>query len=515
MEPANAANRTPRRRPLRPIFFVGLVGLLVVAGVQLRSERGAASNGRTSGLPASARAATSQPNIVILLTDDQRTDEMAHMPTLHSQLIDKGVTFDRSFVVDPLCCPARISLLRGQTSHTTSVWNVTGTYGGWPRVHKVQLEGSTLATWLHAAGYRTALVGKYLNEYTDLSYVPPGWDYWRALLEQPYEDFTVSENGTPRQWTGVYNTTVMTDYADQFIRGTPATQPLFLYLSYIAPHEPTIPDAKYQNDPRCLDVRHDGGPAFNEADVSDKPPYIRKRALFSPADQQTYGVVRPQNACRTLLSVDDGLTSVIDALTDTGRMSSTMFIYTSDNGILDGEHRHHEKKVPYEESIRVPLVVRYDPITAGVARHDPDMVLNIDIAPTLMSLDGLSVRPGCPTPPYGTCTGAFDGRSFLPLLTGTSTQWRTKFLIEHWDDPTKPGIPTYCGVRTLRYKFVHYRTGDEELYDLKADPHELTNVLVAGGLTAGEKAQRKTFRTTLFGPKGLCLPPPPGLTPPG
>ena len=498
------------RRPFVRVCFVGLAGLLVVAGAQFRAERGSASN---VAPPSVGAAAGARPNIVILLTDDQRYDEMARMATVQSQLVSKGVTFDRAFVVDPLCCPARISLLRGQTSHTTSVWNVTGTYGGWHHVHDVALEGSTLATWLHGAGYRTGLVGKYLNGYDDLSYVPPGWDYWRALLEQPYQNFTVSENGTPRLWTDTYNTTVMTDYADEFIRGTPASQPLFLYLAYIAPHEPTVPDTKYQNDPRCAGISHVGDPAFNEADVSDKPPYISKRKSWTAADQQTYGVVRPQNACRTLLSVDDGLTSVLDALTDTGRMGTTMFIYTSDNGILDGEHRHHEKKVPYEESIRVPLVVRYDPITAGVARHDTHMVLNLDIAPTLMALDGLSVTPGCPTPPYGMCTGAFDGRSFLPLLNRTATSWRTKFLIEHWDDPTGPGIPTYCGVRTGRYKFVHYYTGDEELYDLQADPHELTNLLVADGLSAAEKAQRKMFRTTLFGPKGLCLPPPPGLTP--
>jgi N-acetylglucosamine-6-sulfatase len=506
---ARAIAGTWTRQAVR-ILILGLACLVLVTGAVLHAERRTGATARTSA----SLAAGPRPNIVILLTDDQRADETAHMTTLHSELMNKGITFDRSFVVDPLCCPARISLLRGQTSHTTSVWNVQGTYGGWPRVQKVKLERSTLATWLDTAGYRTALIGKYLNGYTDMSYVPPGWDYWRGLLEQPYANFTVSEDGTPRQWNDAYNTTVMTDYADSFIRGTPSDEPLFLYLSYIAPHEPTVPDTKYQNDPRCLDVRHDGDPAFNEADVSDKPPYIRKRVLLSPSAQQTYGVARPQNACRTLLSVDDGLASVIDALTDTGRMDTTMFIYTSDNGILDGEHRHTEKKVPYEESIRVPLVVRYDPLTGGVASHDPHMVLNIDIAPTLTSLDGLSVKPGCPTPPYGSCTGAFDGRSFLPLLTGTSSQWRTKFLIEHWDDPSGPGIPTYCGVRTERYKFVHYRTGDEELYDLQQDPHELTNVLVAGGLTAPEKAKRNQLRTTLFGPGGLCLPPPPGLKPP-
>jgi N-acetylglucosamine-6-sulfatase len=225
-------------------------------------------------------------------------------------------------------------------------------------------------------------------------------------------------------------------------------------------------------------------------------------------------VRRPQDACRTLLSVDDGLAVILDALSDTDRLGSTLLIYTSDNGILDGEHRHREKKVPYEESITVPFVVRYDPLTAAGGRRDHRFVLNVDIAPTIVDLAGLSIRPGCPDPPYGACDGTFDGRSFVGLLDGSSRRWRRQFLIEHYDDPSADSIPTYCGVRTKRHKFVYYRTGEEELYDLKADPYELKNLLVAGGISRAERALRDRMRSRLFGARGLCKPRPPGLSPP-
>jgi arylsulfatase A-like enzyme len=457
------------------------------------------------------------PNVIVVLTDDQRADSLRHMTTLRDRVMGKGVTFDRGFVVDPLCCPSRTSLLRGQASHTTGIWSLSGRYGGWAGVHRRGLERSTLATWLNSAGYRTGLVGKYLNGYNDLGYVPPGWDVWRGLGTPRYHGFTVSEDGRAREWPDrAYNTTVMTRYAERFIRSTQRRTPLFLFLNYIAPHEPTIPEAKYDDDDaRCDSERRDREPAFNEANVGDKPDYIAHRAPLSRDEVREYGVRRPQDACRTLLSVDDGLGVLLDALAETGRLDTTLLIYTSDNGILDGEHRHREKKVPYEEAIRVPLVVRYDPLTAGDARRDRRMVLNIDIAPTITDLVGLSVRPGCPDPRYGECDGTFDGRSFLGLLDGSTRRWRRAFLVEHYDDPSIEGIPTYCAVRTTEHKFVRYRTGEEELYDLRRDPHELTNVLVAGGLTPAERELRARMRAKLFGPRGLCSPRPPGLSPPG
>jgi len=145
-----------------------------------------------------AHSSTTRPNIVFIITDDQRWDQLAHMPTLRADLVHNGTRFVNAFVTDGLCCPSRISMLRGQYDHSTGVYNNAGIYGGWQRVHSLGLESSTLATWLHAAGYRTGLVGKYFNGYNNIAYVPPGWDIWRARKGPAYYNYDVSENGVAK-----------------------------------------------------------------------------------------------------------------------------------------------------------------------------------------------------------------------------------------------------------------------------------------------------------------------------
>ena len=169
----------------------------------------------------------------------------------------------------------------------------------------------------------------------------------------------------------------------------------------------------------------------------------------------------------------------------------------SDNGFLNGEHDITGKKVPYEESIRVPMVVRYDPLTHGTASSDPHLVANIDLAPTFAAAAG--VVPPIPE----------DGMSLLPLLAGTATSWRTDLLLEGYDNPARPiggaFVPTYCGLRTERYAYIRYVTGEEELYDLQMDPFEMTNLLF-GNTDPAIEALRTTLFTRL---KQLCSPPPP------
>ena len=452
------------------------------------------------------------PNVVLIMTDDQRYDMLDHMANVQRDLIDKGVTFPNGFVSDSLCCPSRTSTLRGQYSHTTGVYDIDGPYGGWPRVHSLNLESSTLATWLHADGYRTALVGKYLNDYSDPTFVPPGWDYWRVSTGDSYFNYTVSENGVPKRYGSTpeeYKTAVLSNYADQFIRSAPASQPLFLDLAPSSPHDPSTPEPKYASDPRCNDVSELGSPAFNETDTKDKPFYVRHRPPLADDKLLDYGTTRPQTQCRALLSVDDMVSTVMTAMADTGRTNDTLFIYTSDNGLMNGDHRLPGKKAPYESSIRVPFIVRYDPMTAPGGTVDPHMVVNVDIAPTITDLLNLDITPGCPEPAYSdTCTGAFDGRSFLPLLEGTPVDWRTSFLIEHYETASAGSVPPFCGVRTDTYKLVRYATGEEELYDLAADPYELQN-LMAGTLTPDQQATHDQLFQQLFGPGGMCDPPPP------
>ncbi len=461
-----------------------------------------------------ARPATTRPNIVFIITDDQRWDELSHMPSLQRELVRKGTRFTNAFVTDALCCPSRISMLRGQYDHDTGVYNNDGPYGGWQRVHALGLENSTLATWLHGAGYRTGLVGKYFNGYNDISFVPPGWDYWRARKGPDYFNYNVSENGVAKLWGGApadYDADVMSNYANDFIRTTSTDQPLFLWLAYHEPHAPFTPAPRDIGDPRCANVTNKNYPSFNEADVSDKPAYLAAFPSFTPAETQTYGTTNFVSSCEALLSVDRGVNKVVAALQATGRLSNTLIVYVSDSGLLYGEHRTPSSKaVPYEEGIRIPMLMRYDPVTQGVASTDGHLALNIDLAPTVADLLGLSITPGCPTPFWkNTCHPGFDGRTLLPLLGGRTAPFaRSAFLIEHYMDPSDERIPTYCATRTRSYIYVRYGDGQEELYDLKADPYEMKNLMYRNNDPA-VTALRDQLLTRL---KSLCKPTPPAYT---
>jgi len=437
---------------------------------------------------------------VLILTDDQRFDELSRMPTVKQELIGKGVRFNDAFVVNPLCCPSRTTILTGKYSHGTDVYGNSPPHGGFQTFHANGEEDSTIATWLHGAGYHTALVGKYLNGYTpdDVSWVPPGWDRWNAMAIKGdnsdfYYDYTMSIDGTAATYGGDpsdYSTDVLAADADQAIRETPSGTPLFLYFAPTAPHEPATPPLRYAD--ACANAQLRETDAFNEADVSDKPSYISSRPLLG-ATQIANQAAMFQNQCRSLRGADDAVGTILSALSDTGRLSNTLILFMSDNGVLLGEHRWRFKKVPYEQAIRVPLIVRYDPVTGGQASTRNALVANIDVAPTFAAAAGLSA-PGA------------DGQSLLPLLTDAAAPWRTQFLIEHEDTDNFVPVPTYCAVRSQRYLYVDYGSGEEELYDLKTDPLELQNVATDPAYAA----KRKSLRRSLL---ALCNPPPPDYTP--
>jgi N-acetylglucosamine-6-sulfatase len=462
-----------------------------------------------------ATAARSKPNIVFIITDDQRSDQLGHMPILRRRLIGKGVHFANAFVSDPLCCPSRASILRGQYAHSTGVYDNGGPYGGWKRVRSLNLERSTLATWLSSAGYQTGLVGKYFNGYNQMSYVPPGWSTWRAKWQANYFGYEMSIDGATKTFGTApadYDTTVMTRYANRFIRGADPSRPLFLYLAYHAPHSPYTPAPDQVDAPACRGESNTDAPSFNE-DTSDKPAYMAALRPMSPAEQHRVGVTNWVHSCETLLSVDQGIGTVLNALRATGRLGNTMIVYIGDNGLAFGEHRDRTgKSVPYEDSIRVPMVIRYDPLTHRGGTTDRHLVLNIDLAPTVADLLRLDVSIACTTPPWGgVCKHGFDGRSLLPLLRAHSPArfTRRRFLIEHYDDVPGPGgIPTYCGLRTTRYMYTRYVDKEQELYDLRTDPNELTNLLYRTPAPAVSTIRRHLL-TRL---KRLCSPAPPGYS---
>jgi N-acetylglucosamine-6-sulfatase len=192
-----------------------------------------------------------------------------------------------------------------------------------------------------------------------------------------------------------------------------------------------------------------------------------------------------------LLAVDRAVGGILDALRTTGRLGTTFILFASDNGLNIAEHRWTEKRVPYEESIHVPIIVRYDPATRTTASTDAHFVLNLDFAQTFANLANVSA-PGA------------QGASTLPLLAGDAAGWRTDFLIEHWEN--KVQVPAYCAVRNQQDLYVEYETGEQELYDLTADPYELTNL-------ASDPTRATTLSALHSRMAQLCSPPPPGFTP--
>jgi N-acetylglucosamine-6-sulfatase len=469
----------------------------VIAGVPDGASTGPIAVTTSSGSAVSNAPFVVEPNIVLILTDDQRFDEVANMPNVGSELVDKGTTFSNAFVSNPLCCPSRATIQTGEYSHSTHVYSNSPDNGGWETFHGSGDDRSTIATWLRAAGYRTALIGKYMNGYilADASYIPPGWNRWVAWAphqrEEPgYYDYPLSVDGVEREYGSApqdYSTDVLASYAKTFIRRTPTARPLFLWFAPRAPHGGATPPVRYEQ--ACLGVKATRYSDSREADVSDKPFYIRSRPLpgIYAGDGQAL------RHCQSLLAVDDAVNVILRALSDTGRLSNTMIVFMSDNGLLWNEHRWQGKQVPYEESIHVPLVVRYDPMTAGMSTTDTHLIVNTDFAPTWAQLAGVDA-PGV------------EGASFLPLLDGSGSTWRNDFLLEHTEQPGADPVPTYCGVRTTGSLYVEYSTGEVEMYDLTTDPYELQNE--AGDPT--HAAQQLALHERLV---KLCDPPPPGFTP--
>jgi arylsulfatase A-like enzyme len=427
-----------------------------------------------------------RPNIIFVVSDDQRSDTLPYMPQTLATLADQGITFTNAFVTSPVCAPSRASMLAGQYARHHGVHTVGGAAAAF-----VGPDQSTLATWLHDAGYRTGMYGKYLTDYsrqcppyTEACYIPPGWDEWHVFLLQKYYNYALAENeqitihlNTPAD----YSTDVLAAKAVEFI-DTADGQPFFLHVGFHAPHQEggALPAPAPRHAGTFATIAPWRPPSYDEDDISDKPPWleIQPRAGAVLTGFLTYGawgdVVR-QLQLESLLAVDEAIAAMIAALEATGQLDNTVFVYTSDNGHFWGEHRFfYGKNYPYEESIRIPLLIRY-PRMIAAARVDDRAVLNIDIAPTLAELAGVPIP------------SAVDGASMVPLLRGEDGPWRTDFVVELWGTEGEVvGLPTYAGVRSDDYLYVAYPSATTtELYDLVSDPNQLTNV-------AGDSAYQPT-----------------------
>jgi N-acetylglucosamine-6-sulfatase len=431
--------------------------------------------------------APARPNIVFVLTDDLDTSLVRFMPHVQ-QLAARGVSFDDYFVSDSLCCPSRASIFTGGLPHDTGVFTNSGPDGGWNVFHARGDEGATFATALQGAGYRTALMGKYLNEYParpaagpgSPPFVPPGWDEWDVAGNgYPEYDYNLARDArvvhrghAPRD----YLTNVLARGGLGFIdQSVAARRPFMLELSTFAPHGPATPAPQDRGRFPFLQAPRDA--SFNEADMSDKPAWIRSRPSLGAGDVANLDEGFRRRV-RSVQAVDRMLERIERRLTRLGVADNTYVVFSSDNGFHLGQHRLTAGKLTaYDTDIHVPLIVAGPGVAAGA--HVGAMAENIDLCPTFARLGGAPVPPGA------------DGHSLVPLLGGTGgaapADWRTGVLIEHHGGPPPPADPdfappssgnppTYEALRTARSLYVEYADGEREYYDLAHDPLELDNL---------------------------------------
>jgi arylsulfatase A-like enzyme len=406
--------------------------------------------------PTTAQTAPVDPNFVFILADDMRKDDLKYMPKTRALLKTQGMQFQNAFVSNPLCCPSRATIMRGQYAHNSGVWgNNDGPNSGWQGYKNHGNEADNLATRLQDAGYRTGLFGKYFNTYNGNT-VPPGWDDWFATTSGGgVFNYYVNDNGTQKYFgksESDYATDVLSRETQSFIDASVGVgKPFFAYVAPKPPHEPSIAAPRHVNTfngekaPR-LD-------SFNEEDVRDKPPSIR--SLPSLSQTQVAQIdSHHEKRVESLQSVDDLVEAVLGKLQSNGALQNTYVVFTSDNGYHHGEHRIKAgKNKPYEESIRVPLLVRGPGVQASTTNK---LTLNTDYFPTFTDLAGVT------TPQY------VDGRSLRPVLEGSAPTWRSAILLEL-------RTPIY-GIRTSEgKKYLEYGDGFKELYDLKSDPYEMSN----------------------------------------
>jgi N-acetylglucosamine-6-sulfatase len=423
-------------------------------------------------------------NIVFILVDDENVPVMnASLPwmtNLQTHVINRGTTFSNSFDSVSLCCPSRATILTGQYAHNHGVKTNVTPYG-FPSF----VDTSTLATWLQTAGYRTGLIGKYLNGYPAGSvYVPPGWNSFQAIsgANVGMYGYQLNDNGVSRTYgslTADYQTDVFAGMASTFI--TSSTTPFFLYVAPSAPHmsDTVLCSLPYgtigtvQPAPRHIGLAaglvFPQPPSYNEAVVTDKPAWLKNNFGLLSASQTTCLGKVYRDQVEAMMAVDDLIGTVVSALTVTGHYADTAIVITSDNGYQFGEHRVTQKEFAYEESIRVPLYITAPGHTTLQATTR--FAINNDYAPTFLEMAGLPVP------------ATVDGRSLVPLLTNPATlPWRKQFLVEHWTSTADPVLTGYRALRTdtsatsaPNELWVRYGTTDREFYDLTADPYQLVS----------------------------------------
>jgi len=513
----------------RPV--IATVGLATLAWLMLVSSAqsaGAQSLAAGSGAveeasPRSVAApAVDRPNIVLFLTDDMRADDLKYLPKTCALLGGSGVTFAQSFSPNPLCCPARAELVTAQYTHNNGTHSNTGAWGG---MASLKDPDNNIGVWLQDAGYRTALVGKYLNgyngRYLDQS-TPAGWDRFDATIKWIYEytryefesydrsdvlDHTnTGLDAQGRPYITRAATEIMDGYIDEFSSGG---RPYFLFDSLLAPHSAwgdvgnargyAIPEPRYAHLYAGTAVNPaTKSAAFLDQRVGDVPMEARATTSAGLVTSQT---TRMQahflQRIRALASIDDHVAAVIEKIKEEGQLDKTVFIFTSDNGFMLGEHNHGTKFLAYQESLRVPLIVSGPGFPEGVTSSYP--VTTVDVSATILDLAGAT--PG----------RLSDGRSIVTRIDDPTPR---PFPIEG-DTIKSPGVREWGwqGAHWGRYSYMRYWNGGEELYDQTRSWWQEEN-LVDNPRYAGILGQMRTLYQELRSCQGAVECNPPSQVPP-
>jgi len=465
-----------------------------------------------------ARGAQRGANVVFILTDDMSSSELAGMPSVQSLIGAQGTTFNQAYVSFPLCCPSRATMLSGQYMHNHGVRGNVPPNGSWFRFRSH--ESDDLPVWLQDDGYYNVHIGKYMNGYSPIDGtlpVPEGWDEWYGKVSEDalYFDYNLVEKTSPSATPRItfygdqvtdYQTDVFGDRATDFVRDSALSrQPFWLNLWFNSPHGPF--------DPAPRDMFRFAGsplpklPGFNEKDISDKPKWLRRQIRKRLTKKQIKVVdIERRRQQEQLISVDQSVGELIQALESKGILDDTYVIFASDNGFFRGEHRIGSGKyLPYDPSARVPLLIRGPGIPKGAVSNE--LVWNGDIAQTIDQIASGSENP------------SIDGRTLLRYAENPALRTTRPVLLEGDSGPGGTGAesahssaavarvarvhladrrgvknleqerdaiksaantdsaPAYRSIRTGRYEYTVYANGQTELYDMKRDPAQLRSLV--------------------------------------
>ena len=420
--------------------------------------------------PALIFAQDETPNIIFILIDDQRYDFLSYLDhpwieTPHiDELAENSMYFKNAFVTTSLCSPSRASIITGQYAHS----------------HKVMDNDTPLDPQIPAfpkklqdAGYHTGFVGKWhMGGNNDMP--RPGFDHWVSFKGQgPYNDPTLNVDGQHVDRKG-YTTDILTEYAQDFIKENDGNdKPYFLYLSHKAIHESFVPAERHKGTYEDLKIPRPDTYFNTEENYEDKPLWVKRQRISWHGAERDYSIQNYESFDRffrlyseAMLAVDESIGGITQTLKDLGQLDETVIIYYSDNGYLMGEHGLIDKRVMYEESIRVPAFVHW-PAVVKEPEIKEELILNIDIGPTILELAG------------STIPSTMHGLSFARIIKGQPINWRKDFLYEYFIDPNAVQTPTIFGLRNDKYSYMTYEGVWDiyELYDLEKDPQQKHNLL--------------------------------------